>query len=176
MACSLLAEAQLPKVFWLWSVWEAVQRMNLTPIETPTSEVTAKGDPIKVLTTAHALFYGVKPDLHIIFPFRAVGSDHRPSDGGRGKRMEFESKAFTGIALGRSDNANGIMFWNPALSIFCILAGERVIAGAFPDIAYDGGIYVKRSSTPIPKTPMPNPSLLELKYLPKLAKHQTATP
>jgi hypothetical protein len=153
MARSLLAEAQMPKVFWFWAVREAVQRMNLIPVEAPTPEVDATGAQLKVLTTPHELFYGVKPDLRILFPFGSIGYYHRPSDGGRGKRKKFESKAFTGIALGRSDNANGMMFWNPTLSRFCVSAdykldSERTLEAAFPDIRYDGGLYVRLYSNP----------------------------
>jgi hypothetical protein len=108
---------------------------------------------VKVLTTAHELFYGVPPDMRILFPFGSIGYYHRPSDGGRGKRKTFESKAFTGIALGRSDNINGMLFWNPTLHRFCVFAdykldGERAIAAAFPDIRYDGGLFVKLYSSP----------------------------
>jgi hypothetical protein len=153
MARSLLVEAQLPKILWFWAVREAVQRMNFIPVEVPTSEVDAEGNVIKLVTTAHELFYEVKPDLRVLFPFGAIGYYHRPSDGGRGKRKKFESKAFTGIALGRSDNANGIMFWNPTLQRFCVSAdykldGDRSLANAFPDIRYDGGLNVRLYSNP----------------------------
>jgi hypothetical protein len=105
------------------------------------------------VTTAHELFYEVKPDLRVLFPFGAIGYYHRPSDGGRGKRKKFESKAFTGIALGRSDNANGLMFWNPTLQRFCVSADYKLdtyrsLANAFPDIRYDGGLNVRLYSNP----------------------------
>jgi hypothetical protein len=50
--------------------------------------------------------------------------------------------------LGERREANGMMFWNPTLSRFCVSAdykldSDRVIAGAFPDIKYNGGLYVK---------------------------------
>ena len=110
MTCSLLVESQLPKVMWFWAICEAVQRMNFLPVTAPTSDVDTTGKVITVVTTAHELFYKVKPDLRVLFPFGAIGYFHRPSDGGHGKRKKFESKAFTGIALGRSDNANGLLF------------------------------------------------------------------
>jgi hypothetical protein len=99
------------------------------------------------------LFYEVKPDLRVLFPFGAIGYCHRPSDGGRGKRKKFESKAFTGVALGRSDNANGLMFWNPTLQRFCVSAdykldADRSLANAFPDIRHDGGLNVRLCSNP----------------------------
>ena len=76
MARSLLVEAQLPKVMWFWAIREAVQRMNFLPVEAPTSDVDATGAVIKVVTTAHELFYEVKPDLRVLFPFGAIGYCH----------------------------------------------------------------------------------------------------
>jgi hypothetical protein len=73
MARSLLAKAQLPKLFWFWAVREAVQRMNLLPVEVPTADLDDQGAPIKIITTSHELFYGVKPDYRILFPFGTIG-------------------------------------------------------------------------------------------------------
>jgi hypothetical protein len=61
--------------------------MDLIPVlEAPTPELTAAGDPIKVPTTSHELFYSVKPNLRIFFPFGAVVYYHHSSDWGRGER------------------------------------------------------------------------------------------
>jgi hypothetical protein len=127
--------------------------MNFTPIKVPVSEVTAKGDVIKTATGANEPFYEVKPDLRVLFPFGAIGCCHQPSDGGRGKRKKFESKDFTGVPLRRSDNANGLMFWNPTLQRFCVSANykldaDRSLANAFPDIRCNGGLNVRLCSNP----------------------------
>jgi hypothetical protein len=105
------------------------------------------------ITTLHESFYKVKPDLCVLFPFGAIGCCCRPSDGGRGKRKKFESKAFTGVALGRSDNADGLVFWNPTLQRFCASANykldaDRLLANAFPDILHDGSLNVHLCSNP----------------------------
>ena len=68
--------------------------------------------------------------------------------GRRGKRKKLESKAFTGIALGCSDNANGLMFWTPTLQQFCVSAnykldGDCSLANAFPHIRYDGDLNLR---------------------------------
>ena len=152
--------------------------MNFLPVEAPTSlEVDATGKVITVLTTAHELFYKVKPDLGVLFPFGAIGYYHRPSDGGRGKWKKFENNAFTGIALGRSDNATGIMFWNTTLQRFCVSAnykldGDRSLANAFP-----GRHPVRRRSEcpfVLQQNPTWNPSLLERKSTLRLARNRTA--
>jgi hypothetical protein len=74
-------------------------------------------------------------------------------DGGRGKRKKFESKASTGVALGRNDNTNGLVFWNPTLQRFCVSAdckldADRSLANAFPDIRHNGGLNVRLHSNP----------------------------
>jgi hypothetical protein len=150
MARSFLAEAHLPKSFWFWAIRESVARINLIPVrfsENPSD-----------LTTPHDLYYSTPPYYHVLFPFGALGYYHRPQDGGRGNRTTFESQAFTGIALGRSDNANRLMFWNPTLQRFAVSADYRLdsarsLQSAFPELKYDGA---RSPSTPIQR---PNPGL-----------------
>jgi hypothetical protein len=50
--------------------------MDFAPVEVPVSEVTAKGDVIKIATAANELFYEVKPGLRVLFPFGAIGCRH----------------------------------------------------------------------------------------------------
>ena len=107
MARSFLAEAHLPKSFWFWALHESVARMNLIPVK--------YGPNPSDITTPHKLYYGTPPDYHVLFPFGSISYYHHPQDGGRGNRNTFESQAFTGIALGRSDNANGLMLWNSTM-------------------------------------------------------------
>ena len=145
MARSFLAEAHLPKSFWFWALRESVARMNLIPVRF--------NDNPSDLTTPHELYYGTPPDYRVLFPFGALGYYHRPQDGGRGNRTTFESQAFTGIALGRSDNANGLMFWNPTLQRFAVSADYRLdsarsLQSAFPELKYDGGLTLRLYSDP----------------------------
>jgi hypothetical protein len=46
--------------------------MDFAPVEVPVSEVTAKGDVIKIATAANELFYEAKPGLRVLFPFGAM--------------------------------------------------------------------------------------------------------
>jgi hypothetical protein len=62
-------------------------------------------------------------------------------------------EAFTGVALGRSNNANRLVFWNPTLWQFCVSAdykldSDRSLANAFPDIQCNGGLNVRLHSNP----------------------------
>ena len=39
MGRAYLAEAQLPKRYWFWAIWTAVQRMNMLPCRSPTADI-----------------------------------------------------------------------------------------------------------------------------------------
>jgi hypothetical protein len=105
--------------------------MNLLPVQVPQSDGT------KASSTPHELFYGTKPDYRVLFHWGSYGYYHPPQDGGRGQRTKFESKGFTGIALGRSDVSNALVFYNPTLQKFStsadyLLDSNKSIGSAFP--------------------------------------------
>ena len=140
MARSFLADAKLPKKFWFWAIREANARMNLLPVTTK-----AEGDQRpEFMTTPFEAFYGEKPDHRILFPFGSIGAFRRVTDGVH-KRTSFESQCLLGIALGRSEYTNGMIFYNPELDSFCtsadyILDKQRLVGEVFPSIRYDGGL------------------------------------
>ena len=140
MARTYLTEAKLPKKFWFWAIREANLRMNLLPV---TCGKEGDQDPA-LLTTPHKEFYGEKPDYRILFPFGCVGSYRRVRDSNR-NRTTFESQCMLGIALGRSEYTNGMIFYNPELDSFStsadyVLDKKRSIGEVFPSIRYDGGL------------------------------------
>ena len=140
MARSYLTESKLPKKFWFWAVREANLRLNILPV---TCSKSGDNNP-DYLTTPHKEFYGTKPDYRILFPFGCIGSFRRTRDG-RHKRTNFESQCMMGIALGRSEYTNGMVFYNPELDSFCtsadyILDKRRLVGEMFPSIRYDGGL------------------------------------
>ena len=146
MARSFLADAQLPKKFWYWAIREACVRLNVLPI----SSNPASTDP-EFLTTPHEAFYGEKPDYRVLFPFGCVGAFRRVRDGTR-DRTKFESQGLLGIALGRSEFTNGMVFYNPIMDSFCtsadyILDKNRLVGEVFPNISYDGGLTTSVIST-----------------------------
>ena len=127
MARCLLTEAQLPKSYWYWAIREASLRLNMTP--TP--------DPNGKATTPFTLYYGRKPDARVLFPFGCVGYYRRDAP-------TFETETLPGIALGRSDYTNGIVFYNPSTHQFTVSADYTLDAGRavrtlFPRVVYDGG-------------------------------------
>ena len=95
-------------------------------------------------TTPHEAFYGVKPDYRVFYPFRCFGSFRRVRDGNK-DHGTFDSQGLIGIALGRSEFTNGMIFYNPILDSFSTSADykldcNRTIAEVFPSIRYDGGL------------------------------------
>ena len=142
MARAFLIEANLPKRFWFWAIREAYHRMNMLPVIT--QPATAHHPAIH--STPMELFYSVKPDYRVLFPFGSVGYFHREQDGPR-KRTQFESQSLAGIAVGRSEFTNGLIFYNPQLQDFCVstdysLDTTRSIGHAFPTLSYDGGFQL----------------------------------
>ena len=82
-------------------------------------------------------------DSIILFPFGAIGAFPRVNDGSY-SRSKFDSQCLLGIALGRSEFTNGMIFYNPIPDSFCTSADflidkNRHIGEAFPSIRYDGG-------------------------------------
>ena len=73
------------------------------------------------MTTPHFELYGTKPDYCTLFHFGAIGSIRQVRDKNR-DRTQFESQGMLGIALGRSEYTNGMVFYSPVLDSFSTLA------------------------------------------------------
>ena len=69
------------------------------------------------MTTPHKEFYGTKLDYRVLFPFGAIGAFRRYCDGNH-QRTQFESQCMLGIAVGRSEYTNGMVFYNPEMDSF----------------------------------------------------------
>ena len=116
--------------------------MNLLPVQSLSAEKESLGE----WTTPLTLFYGQRPDYRVLFEFGAIGYFNRPTDGPR-QRRTFESHSFVGIALGRSDFCNGVVFYNPDQHSFSVssdytLDVDRGVSDAFPSLVYDGGLQL----------------------------------
>ena len=120
MARSYLQEANLPKRFWFWALRTAFERMNLIPME------IGKGDDgTPKLSTPFELFFQRKPDLRTLFPFGSVGYFRRETDSAGSQqvhRTKFQAQTYPGIALGRSTDTNGLIFWSPETMRFSVSA------------------------------------------------------
>ena len=100
------------------------------------------------MKTPHFEFFGTKPDYRILFPFGCIGAFCRARDGNH-DRTNFESQCMLGIALGRSEYTNGMIFYNPIMDSFCTSADylidkNRLVGEVFPSLRYDGGLTMSQ--------------------------------
>ena len=84
------------------------------------------------------------PSIASFFPFGAISAFRHVRDGNN-HRHKFDSQCLLGIALGRSEFTNGMIFYNQTLDSFCTSADylidkNRHIGNVFPSIRYDGGL------------------------------------
>ena len=140
MARSFLTEAKLPKKFWFWAIREANLCLNILPITQQQDGIT---DPA-LMSSPHFEFSSVKPNYRSLFPFGCFGTFCRPRDSNH-TCNNFESQYMLGIALGRSEYTNGMVFYNPNLDSFSTSADylidkNRHVDEVFPPLQYDGGL------------------------------------
>ena len=114
MARSFLIEAKLPKKFWR-AIREADFRLNILPI---THQQDGTNDPA-FMSTPHFVFLDVKRDYRILFPFGCIGAFHCPRDGNHTCNT-FESQCMLGIAFGRSEYTNSMVFIISFLIVFLL--------------------------------------------------------
>ena len=108
--------------------------MNLLPITQQQDGV----DDLSLWSTPYYKFYSVCPDYCILFPFGAI-SAFRYVCNGNHDHKSFKSQSLLGIALGRSQFTNGMIFYNPILDSFCTSADYLInknwhIGEAFPSL------------------------------------------
>ena len=104
----------------------------------PISTNTEDPSSLEHMTTLFEAFYGNKPDYRVLFPFGSIGSFRHPRDGQR-NLTTFESHGMLGIAFGRSEFTNSMIFYNLTLDSFCTSADYRLdphasIAENFPSV------------------------------------------
>jgi hypothetical protein len=72
------------------------------------------------LSTPLEVSYGIRPDYRILYKFGSAGYFRRTIESTGAKKSKFSDQSHTGIALGRSNYTNGMMFWDPATSHFSV--------------------------------------------------------
>jgi hypothetical protein len=135
------------------------------------------GNP--TLTTPFELFYGEKPDYCVLFKWGSVGYYRRDSDSGV-KRGNFDMQTNVGIALGRSNQTNEMIFLDPGTSLMNVSAEYRLdptahITTHYPNITYDGHIspLVLRGGKNSDKEPFPPGSKVTVLQTPSLLRMNT---
>ena len=101
MARSYLTDMQMPHAFWFPTFQYAAHMMNCIP-----------GKINDALTTPFELIHHSPPDSHLWFPLFSVGYFHHTRDG-LVARSGFQAQTLKGIAIGRSDTSNAMLFYNP---------------------------------------------------------------
>jgi transposase InsO family protein len=144
MARSYLTEKQMPRAFWLSAIQHAARMMNCIP-----------GKVGNFLTTPFELIHHSPPDSRVWFPLFSVGYFNHTRDGSV-VRSSFQAQTMEGIAIGRSDTSNAMIFYNPRTRQYYEpdsykLDPSRLPSTVWPsDITYDGGIFADlyRDSNP----------------------------
>jgi hypothetical protein len=136
------------------------------PLPSPSMSVPSASDAsdrrYAALTTPFKLFYGQKPDYYrVLFKWGCVGYYRRTSDSGI-DRGNFDAQSSVGLALGRINQTNAMIFWDPATSRMNVSADYRLdptasITSSYPNIIYDGHIspLVLRGGVNADKEPFP---------------------
>jgi hypothetical protein len=115
IARSLLVDRGMPKSLWFFALRHAVQVCNYLP-------VVIEGN----ITTAFEQVHKSQPNFQaILYPIFSHGYFHRTGDINR-ECLQFEPQTQPGIAIGHSELANGIMFWNPVTNRISVSADYQL--------------------------------------------------
>ena len=96
------------------------------------------------LTTPFKLVYGQKPDSKTWFELFSIGYFKHNKDN-KEVRSNTEDQLLEGIAIGRDDRTNTIVFYNPITKSYYCPPAFRLDEGhfpanSFPSMKYDGGL------------------------------------
>eukprot|EP00804_Cyclotella_cryptica_P030485 CCRYP_008549-RA/>CCRYP_008549-RA protein AED:0.36 eAED:0.17 QI:0/0/0/0.8/1/1/5/0/922 len=101
MALAYLTEKQMTREFWFYAVKHATRMMNHIP-----------GRMGRRLVCPFELVHGTKPDSTNWFELFSVGF-FKTDSSSDGKHSKTQSMSLAGIAVGRDDTSNTILFYNP---------------------------------------------------------------
>jgi transposase InsO family protein len=133
MARSYITEKQVGREFWYWAVRHAAMMLNQVP-----------GRLGRKLTTPFELIYNKKPDSKTWFELFSVGYFPVESKAGEAASAS-QSHSLDGIAIGRDDKSNTILFYNPLTkkyyspSVFKLEQSHLPVMLYPKHIRYDGG-------------------------------------
>ena len=101
MARSYVTDKQVGREFWYYAIAHAALMVNQVP-----------GRLGRKLTTPFELVHGVKPDSKTWFELFSIGYWKQKNDN-KESRSNTEDQALDGIAVGRDEQTNTIIFYNP---------------------------------------------------------------
>jgi hypothetical protein len=167
MARSYLTSKQMPRAFWYHAIKHAARMMNCIPGKVPDGS----------LTTPFELIHHSPPDARVWFPIFSVGYFHHDRDGSVA-RSTFQSNVLEGIAIGRSETSNAMVFYNPLTKQYYEpdtykLDPSRLPSSVWPSqITYDGGMFADLYRDCNPNVPEPVPPGTRV----LVCLHDTSTP
>jgi hypothetical protein len=148
MARAYITEKQVSRNFWFYAVSHATSMLNQVP-----------GRLGRKLTSPFELVHGTKPDAKTWFELFSVGYFNHDTDGSS-KRAKCDAHTLDGIAVGRDDRSNTIVFYNPITKRYYRppafkLDESRLPITSFPkSLSYDGGLtcgLLRNRSDPTPE-------------------------
>ncbi len=151
MARSYLTTKQMPRAFWFPAIQHAARMMNCIP-----------GKVNDALTTPFELIHHSPPDSRVCFPIFSVGYFHHNGDG-TVVRSGFQAQTLEGIAIGRSETSNAMIFYNPITKQYYEPDSYRLDPSRLPStvwpttIIHDGGIFADLYRDNHPNVPEPFP-------------------
>jgi len=120
MACAFITEKQVGREFWYFILVHATSMINQVP-----------GRLGRKLTTPFEAIHNKKPDSKTWFELFLVGYfDHTIVNAE--KRSKTEDQTLDGIAVGRDDKLNTIIFYNPLTKSYYHSPAFRLDEGRLP--------------------------------------------
>ena len=103
MARAYITDKQVGREFWYYAISHAALMINQVP-----------GRLGRKLTTPFELVHGAKPDSKTWFELFSIGYWKQKTDN-KDSRSNTEDQALDGIAVGRDELTNTIIFYNPLI-------------------------------------------------------------
>ena len=103
---AFITETQVGREFWYFAVRHAAMMLNQVP-----------GQLGLTITTPFELVHNSKPDLKKWFEILSIGYFNHDTDNAN-SRSKMQAHTLDGIAVGRDDNTNYIIFYNPITSSY----------------------------------------------------------
>ncbi|KAL7525881.1 hypothetical protein ACHAXR_001202, partial [Thalassiosira sp. AJA248-18] len=148
MARAYITEKQVGREFWYYAVRHAALMLNQVP-----------GRLNRKLTTPFELVHNQKPQSETWFELFSVGYFGHDKDAD-GQRSKTQDQSLDGIAVGRDDRSNTIVFYNPLTRSYYRpqnfrLDEHRLPVTNFPkSIKFDGGLtcgLLRNKTDPVPE-------------------------
>ena len=125
----------LPSEFWFYAIKRAAEVSNYLPIKAN-----------NVITTPFELAYDRKPDMRSLFPLFSIGYFRKVRDGDV-QRDKYDSHSLRGIAIGKSNDSDGLVFYHPTTKTFHDTSDYKLdptlASGPAFGLKYNGGIHFK---------------------------------